>query len=213
MADNLNYADPGSGKSTGFWDVAGDGSGPYMQRIGGDLAHDGAESTSSYPLKIGAVAIAHGANPTAVSASLDRTRLYANRAGILFTIGGHPNVVSYGMSITTAATNAVIGPTIATGAKLVVTMIMAVLDNASTVYPSVVIGFGTASAPAFATTPGTAKIIAGHPAVPAGGGFSRGDGSGIIGIGADDEELRVTTVGTAGGNGLYLLMSGYTIES
>jgi hypothetical protein len=176
----------------------------------GDIAHDSPDSGN--PVKVGARAIAHGTNPTAVTAA-DRTDLLANRAGVPFVMGGHPNPVMYGMSITTAATNAIIGPTIGTGLKLVVTGLTVVLDNASTVFPSVVIGFGTATTPAFATTPGTVKVIAGHPAIPAGGGFSRGDGSGIIGVGADDEELRITTVGTAGGNGLYVLLTGYTIES
>lgn len=190
------------------WDrTRGNTSGNFQQ---GAIAHDGVDSGN--PVKIGMRAIAHGTNPTAVAAA-DRTDWLANRAGVPFVIGGHPNVVSYGMSITTGATNAIIGPTIAAGLKLVVTAITVILDNASTVFPSVVIGFGTASTPAFATTPGTLKVIAGHPAVPAGGGFSRGDGSGIIGVGADDEELRITTVGTAGGNGLYVLLTGYTVES
>jgi hypothetical protein len=216
VADNLNYTEPAAGtgvKATAFRD---NGSSVWVQRveIGGDIAHDAVESTSilAGPVKMGGVAVAHGTNPTAVSAA-DRTVLYANRAGIPFVIGGHPNIVSYGMSITTAVTNAVIGPTVATGLKFVVTGITVILDNASTVFPSVVIGFGTTTTPAFAGTPGTPKVIAGHPAVPAGGGFTRGDGSGIIGVGGDDEELRITTVGTAGGNGLYVIVTGYTIES
>lgn len=179
-------------------------------QVTGGVAHDGVDAGN--PIKIGARAIAHGTNPTAVAAA-DRTDLLANRAGVQFVIGGHPNVVSYAMSITTAVSNTVIGPTIASGSKFVVTGITVILDNASTVFPSVVIGFGTASTPAIATTPGTAKIVFAHPSCPAGGGGSRGDGSGIIGIGADDEELRVTTVGNAGGNGIYIVVTGYTIES
>jgi hypothetical protein len=35
----------------------------------------------------------------------------------------------------------------------------------------------------------------------------------MLGVGADDEELRITTVGTAGGNGLYVLITGYTVSS
>lgn len=190
------------------WDrAAGNTSGAYSQ---GNIAHDGIDAGN--PVLNGYRAIAHGTNPTAVAAA-DRTVAYANRAGVPFVIGGHPNVVSYGMSITTAVSNTVVGPTVASGLKLVVTSISFLLDNASTVFPSVVVGFGTANTPAFATTPGTAKIVAGHPACPAGGGMSKGDGSGMIGVGADDEELRITTVGTAGGNGLYVLMTGYTIES
>lgn len=176
----------------------------------GDIAHDGVDSGN--PVKQGAVAIAHGTNPTAVAAA-DRTNLYASRHGIPFHIGGHPNVITYGMSLTTAVSNTVIGPTIGAGLKLVVTRLTLTLDNASTVFPTVTIGFGTANTPAFATTPGTAGVLAGHPAVPAGGGFNIGDGSGIIGVGADNEELRITTVGNAGGAGIYVSFSGYTVES
>jgi hypothetical protein len=177
---------------------------------GGNVAHDAADAGN--PVKVGAKAVAHGASPTAVAAG-DRTDLYANRHGILFVIGGHPNVVSYGMSITTAVTNAVIGPTVSAGQKFVCTAVSFVLDNASTVFPSVAIGFGTANTPAYAGTPGTLKVLAGHPGCPAGGGRQKGDGSGIVGVGGDDEEVRITTVGNATGNGLYVEVSGYIVES
>jgi len=179
-----------------------------MPGVAGTVAHDG--STASNPITAGGRAVAHGANPTAVAAA-DVTDSYHNRAGVQFVIGGHPNPQMYGLSITTAISNTIIGPTVGAGLKLVVTSLTVTLDNASTVFPSIVIGFGTASTPAFATTPGTAKVIAGHPGVPAGGGFSRGDGTGIIGVGADDEELRITTVGTA--SSMYVVMTGFTVES
>lgn len=178
--------------------------------VGGGTPHDSVDSGN--PIKIGARAIAMGANPTAVAAG-DRTDLLANRAGVPYAIGGHPNVISYGMSLTTAVSNTIIGPTIGAGLKLVLTRLTLTLDNASTVFPTVTIGFGTANTPAFATTPGTSGVVAGHPAVPAGGGFNIGDGSGIIAMGADNEELRITTVGNAGGAGIYVTFSGYTIES
>jgi hypothetical protein len=158
----------------------------------------------------GGVAVAHGTNPTALTAARAGAWLM-NRHHIPFVIGGHPNVVTYGMSITTAVTNAIIGPTIGAGLKFVATGLTVTTDNANTVFPSVVIGFGTASAPAFAGTPGTAKILGGHPGVPAGGGFTRGDGSGMIGVGADDEEVRITTVGTV--TNMYVMLTGYTVES
>ena len=182
--------------------------GAFAVQAAGDVAHDTGDSGN--PVKIGHKAIAHGTNPTAVAAT-DRTDWYANRAGIPFVIGGHPNVVTYGMSLTTAVTSSIVGPTIAAGLKFVATGIQVTTDNANTVFPSVVIGFGTASTPAFATTPGTAKVLAGHPGVPAGGGFTIGDGSGIIGVGADDEEVRITTVGNV--TNMYVVLKGYTIES
>jgi hypothetical protein len=74
-------------------------------------------------------------------------------------------------------------------------------------FPSVLIGFGAS------TTPTTTGVLIAHGGVPAGGGINRGDGSGILGIGADDEDLRVTTVGNATGNGLQIVVTYYTIES
>ncbi len=59
--------------------------------VGGDVAHDGVDSGN--PVLQGRRAIAHGSNPTAVAAA-DRTVLYANRAGVPFMIGGHPNVIT-----------------------------------------------------------------------------------------------------------------------
>lgn len=172
--------------------------------VQGGIAHDAADAGG--PVKIGARAVAHGSNPTAVAAA-DRTDLLANRAGVPFVIGGHPNVLTLKhTTITTAVTDAAI-VTVSTGLKIVVTRLTVTLDTASTVYPSVIIGFGTAS------TPTTTGVLASHGGVPAGGGFTIGDGSGIIGVGADNEDLRVTTVGNATGNGLQITVSYFTIES
>lgn len=182
------------------WDnTASDGA-----SVSGDVAHDSPDAGE--PVKIGAKAIAHGANPTAVTAD-DRTNLYANRHGIQFVIGGHPNILTLKhTTITTAVTDAAI-VTVGAGVKIVVTRITVTLDNASTVFPTVLVGFGTAN------TPTTTGVLAAHGGVPAGGGFTVGDGSGILGIGADNEDLRVTTTGNATGNGLQIVVSYFTIES
>lgn len=180
--------------------------GTFAVQAAGDVAHDTADSGA--PVKVGHRAIAHGANPTAVAAA-DRTDSLANRAGIPFVIGGHPNIVSYThTAITTAVTNSAL-VSVAAGLKPVVTRISVTLDAASTVFPSVRIGFGTANVPAL----GNAGIIAAHGGIPAGGGFTVGDGSGILGVGADDEDIRITTVGNATGNGLQVTVSFYTVES
>ncbi len=173
------------------------------QPVAGDVAHGA--TNSGNPLQGGREAIAHGTNPTAVTAG-QRTKLYANRAGVPFVMGGHPNIKTVRLQFTAAQTDVAI-VTISTGTKIVVTALQVTLDNASTVFPLVRIGFGTAN------TPTTTGVIAAHGGVPAGGGFSRGDGSGIIGIGADDEDLRITTVGAATGNGVEVVVTYYTIES
>ena len=169
----------------------------------GDIAHDGVNSGN--PVQIAVEAIAHGTNPTAVAAA-DRTKLYANRAGIPFVIGGHPNIKTVRQTFTTGITDdSTMTGTIAAGTKVVVTQLMVTMDNANTVFPSVLIGFGATN------TPTTTGVLASHPGVPAGGGFSRGDGSGMLGVGADGEEVRVTTVGTVTAG--HIVMSYYTIES
>lgn len=157
-------------------------------------------------MMVGAVAVAHGANPDAADAN-DAVARLTNRHRIPFVIGGHPNIVTIKhTNITTAVTDAAI-ITVGAGVKIVVTGLLVTLDNASTVFPTVLIGFGTAN------TPTTTGVIAAHGGVPAGGGFSRGDGSGMIGVGADNEDLRVTTTGNATGNGLQIVVTYYTIES
>ena len=180
------------------WDnAASDGA-----SVSGDVAHDGVDAGE--PIKIGYRAIAHGTNPTAVAAA-DRTDAYANRAGIPFTLGGHPNVVTIEAAYTAAQTDAAI-VTIATGLKIVVTQIQMTADNANTVDVGFRVGFGTAN------TPTTTGVILTHPGVAAGSGISRGDGSGILGVGADNEDLRITSeVPTTGS--IRILVSYFTVES
>ena len=173
-------------------------------RVAGGIAHDGANSTSNYPTVNGGEAIAHGTNPTAVAAA-DVSKLYTNRAGILFVIGGHPNVVTLEAEYTAAQTNTAI-VTISTGLKIVVTSVAVTADNANTVDVGFRVGFGTAS------TPTTTGVVSSHPGLAAGSGLVIGDGSGIIGIGADNEDLRITSeVPTTGA--IRVVVKYYTIES
>jgi hypothetical protein len=176
--------------------------GTFAVQASGDVAHDGADSGN--PVKQGRKAIAHGANPTAVAAN-DRTDLYANRAGIPFSIGGHPNIVTIEAAYTAAQTDAAL-VTVAGGLKIVVTQIQMTADNANTVDVGFRVGFGAT------TTPTTTGVVLTHPGVAAGSGVSRGDGSGIIGIGADGEDLRITSEVPTGGS-IRVLTAYYTIES
>ena len=172
--------------------------------IAGTVPHDGIDRGN--PIKVGFRTIAHGTNPTAVAAA-DRTDWLANRAGVPFVMGGHPNILTLKhTTITTAVTDAAI-VTVAGGLKIVVTRLSVTLDNASTVFPTVLIGFGATN------TPTTTGVLYSHGGFPAGGGTNIGDGSGILGVGADGEDLRITTTGNATGNGLQVTVSYYTIES
>lgn len=182
--------------------VTNAGTFPVQAATAGDVAHDAVNSGN--PNQLGFEAIAHGTNPTAVAVA-DRTRWYANRHGIPFIVGGHPNVVTFEAAYTAAQTDAAI-VTVAGGLKIVVTQIQATIDGATTVAVGLRVGFGTA------TTPTTTGVVLTHPGMVPGGGITRGDGGGIVGVGADNEDLRITsTVPTTGS--LRILVNYYTIES
>lgn len=181
--------------------------------IAGCTAHDAVDAGS--PAKIGAKAIAHGANPTAVAAA-DRTDLYANRHGVLFTIGGHPNIITRTVTIsdaTGAQTDASMVGTIAAGTKVAVTSLAVTVDSATTATGGVEvkIGFGATTIPA-ETSAGTNGILLCHKGIAAGSGVVLGNGSGILGIGADGEELRLTCEDPVGGT-ICVSFSYFTIES
>lgn len=170
----------------------------------GDVAHDGVDAGN--PLKVGGVALAHGTNPTAVAAG-DRVQFPANRHAVPFHIGGHPNIVSYTQNFTAAQTDTPL-VTVSAGTIIVVTGFMITCHNANTVNVSARLGFGTASVPAY----GNAGIMGSHPGIAPGSGFGRGGGAGIIGVGADNEDLRLTISVPTGGS-CDVTVSYYTIPS
>jgi hypothetical protein len=180
--------------------------------IEGDLAHDAPDSTSK-PVKIGAKAIAHGANPTAVAAA-DRTDLYANRHGVLWTLGGHPNIITRSVRIADAdgaQTDASIVGTINAGTKVAVTMLTVTCDAANTNATAVKVGFGATNIPGDSAT-GANGVLLDHEGIAAGSGIVIGSGAGLIGIGADGEELRLTCEDPVGGF-VIVTFSYFTIES
>lgn len=173
------------------------------------VAHDAVDSGAPY--KMGMRAIAHGTNPTAVAAA-DRTDWLASRAGIPWVIGGHPNVVTRSATIDDAdgaQTDASL-LTVAGGSKIVVTAISAIASASNSGSVAVRIGFGAATLPA-ASEAGAAGILL-EGKYSAGNGNQKGNGAGILGIGADGEDLRITCDDPAGGS-LFVTFSYYTIES
>jgi hypothetical protein len=179
--------------------------------VQGSVAHDGVNAGN--PVQIGVEAIAHGTNPTAVAAA-DRTKLYANRAGIPFVIGGHPNVKAATYITTGAQTDDGVLAAISSGTKYVITRITITLDEAATVGVAIRLGFGTSTIPALGASgaDGVDDIIVYHPGLVPGGGITIGDGSGIIAVGADGAELRITCEAPTSGT-LVVSVSYYTIES
>lgn len=179
--------------------------------IGGGTAHDAVNSGN--PIQLGGHAVAHGTNPTGVAAA-DRTHLIANRAGILFTIGGHPNAITRSVRIAdanNAQTDLSIAGTISAGTKVAITAFTVTCSAANTVNVAVKLGFGTANIPADSTT-GASGILFDHEGIAPGSGVSVGNGSGILGIGADDEEFRLTCDDPVGGF-VIVSFTYFTIES
>jgi hypothetical protein len=223
MADNKAVKDATGTNFDGAMDELADGAfSPKVSILAGDatatpidprlgnVAHDGVDSGA--PNKVGGKAIAHGANPTAVAAA-DRTDWYFNRAGIPFVIGGHPNIVSKGHIIADsdgAQTDAALIGSISAGTKIVLTRISVVCDNANTGDCAITIGFGTANVPTPTLAGATGIVVNGS--FDGGAGITIGDGSGIIAVGADGEELRITCSDPAGGN-IRVSYSYFTIES
>jgi hypothetical protein len=184
----------------GCWDSANTAWDPCASTP--DATH-GASVSGTGPQEMRS-AVAHGANPTAVSAG-QAVRALANRAGVPFTIGGHPNVVTIEAAYTAAQTDAAI-VTVSSGAVIVVTGVAFLCDNSNTVDVGVRIGFGTAS------TPTTTGVLLTHPGIAPGSGFSRGNGGGILGIGADGSDVRITSEVPTSGS-CRALLTYYTVES
>ncbi len=176
-------------------------------------ADEGAFTLASSKIKaVGGYAVAHNASPDATAAGTVGIGIM-NRHRVPFTIGGHPNVVSASAFVADSdngQTNAAIA-TVSAGSKIVVTRISVMASNANTANVACKIGFGASAVPADALTV-AADILAHHPGIPPGGGFTIGDGSGMLGVGADGADLRYTCGDPAGGS-LSVTASYYTIES
>ena len=179
-----------------------------VPNVTGNIADGTADAGNS--VKTGLKAVAHGSNPTGVDAA-DRVSTIGNVAGVPFVIGGHPNIITAEYLWTTAQTDDAI-VTVGSGVKIVVTQLQVTIDEATTVGVGFRLGFGATTLPS-APTDGTAVAgyLASHRGLVPGTGLIRGDGSGILGVGADGEDLRITTEATTSGSGSAVI-SYYTIE-
>jgi len=138
--------------------------------------------------------------------------LFANRHGIPFVLGGHPNIISrsHVVSDSDGAQTDFALLSVSTGSKIVITQISAVCDANNTTNIAVRIGFGTANVPTPSKSGTNGLLIDG--VFGAGSGQQKGMGAGIIAIGADDEDLRLTCGDPVSGN-LFIQYSYFTIES
>lgn len=161
----------------------------------------------------GVYAVACGADPDTADAN-DAVAPVATRARQLFTIGGHPNVKSSVYNWTGTTTDDNIMATISGGTKYAITRITFTLDEACTVGVAVRLGFGTANVPALAAAGSDAvdDVLFYHPGMVPGTSYTVGDGSGILGVGGDGAELRLTAEATTGGTG-GLVVTWFTLPS
>jgi len=169
-----------------------------------------ASAAKPLPMLQNLTATAHSANPTAATAGQPVSGL-ANRAGVPFVMGGHPNIITVTANLTAAQTDLALA-TIATGLKIVVTSLLVTASFANTVNVSVIVGFGTVNTPTLTANTPVAGVVGAHPNIAPGSGFGRGNGAGILGIGTDDQDLRITSSVPTGGS-IDVIFSYYTIES
>lgn len=161
----------------------------------------------------GLEAVAHGSNPTAATAGNIATPK-ANRAGIPFVIAGHPNAKGALYNTTAAQTDDNVLAAIGAGTKYAITRISVFLDEATTVGVAVRLGFGTTTLPSLGASGADAvdDLLVSHPGLVPGGGFVIGDGSGILGVGGDGAELRITNEVPTSGR-LDVSVTYFSIES
>ncbi|NIO41030.1 MAG: hypothetical protein GTO41_13170 [Burkholderiales bacterium] len=88
------------------------------------------------------------------------------------------------------------------------------MDNATSVDVGVRLGFGatTLTAEGASGADAVTSIVMSHPGIAAGSGMVIGDGSGIIAIGGDGEELRITNEAPTSGK-LRITGAYYTVPS
>ena len=152
---------------------------------------------------IGGLAVSCGSAPDAADAG-DAAAPIMTVHRQQWVIGGHPNAKSCVYNTTGAQTDDTIMAAIAGGTKYAVTRITVALDEATTVGVAVRIGLGTANVPALGASgaDATDDVLFYHPGLVPGSVHTVGDGSAVLGVGADGAELRVTceapTSGTLG---------------
>lgn len=161
----------------------------------------------------GGAVVAHGASPDAADAG-DGGAFLMNRHRIPFVLGGHPNIKSSVYNWTGATTDDNVMAAIAGGTKYAITRITFTLDQACTVGVAARLGFGAANVPALGAANADAvdDVLFYHPGMVPGTMHTVGDGSGILGVGGDGAELRLTAGATTGGTG-GLVVSWFPIES
>jgi hypothetical protein len=145
--------------------------------------------------KAGLKAVAHGAAPTAVTAG-DPCEWHANRDGVPFVIGGHPNTESLHDENTAVNT----GEDLKSVTHVfVVTSVFVAVDAACSEDVAVSVKLGS-------------TVVWKHPGIGPGGTASWGDGSGILVSGAAGENLSWTNEVPTNGS-VCITVTGFEVDS
>lgn len=138
--------------------------------------------------------------------------LVTDPAGNLLVIGGGGmGVVTKSFGLTGSTTDVALA-SVSSGSKIVVTQISAVVGaNVTDTSLGITIGFGTANTPTTSTTGTTGMVLEGNFAP--GGGQQKGNGAGIIAVGGDGEDLRVSLSGDPTTGSVYIQFTYYTVAA
>ena len=170
----------------------------FNAQVVGNIASDTADAGP--PVKIGHKAVEFNTDPPTVDTDDDRTDSIATPQGMQWVIGGHPNIISREYMTTAVQTVDPIIDSISPGSQIVITEIEVLTSAAGSTTPKVRIGFGTSAPPTEPTSGNTVdEVVLAHPGIAAGSGVVRGNGSGIVAIGADGAELRIANDVPTGG--------------
>lgn len=226
LAVRRDTAAVGSGADGDYSTINVDASGRVHTAVGGDaltalqliddavFADDAAFTAgTSKANAVAGLAVACSADPDAADAA-DAAVPILTRHRQQWVVGGHPNMKSATYLWTAATTDDNVMPAISAGTKYAITRITITLDEAATVGVACRLGFGTANVPALPAANGDAvdDILFYHPGMVPGSVHTVGDGAGILGVGGDGAELRITSEATTGGTGV-VTVSYFTLPS
>ena len=159
-------------------------------QVQGNVAADTADAGN--PIKIGGRAVEFGDDPNSYEDG-DRADSIFNRDGVMFVLGGHPNMIARRDNYTGAQTDTAI-VTVGASDSIVVTGLSVLAHNANSVDVTVRIGFGTT------TTPVNTSVVLAHPGIAPGSGVVEGTGTAVLGFGSGGQDLRITSTVPTGGS-------------
>lgn len=192
---------------TGSFTVAQATAANLKGQVEGTTAHNG---TAPNPVNVGGKAYGLG---SAITETTDGnlTQFTATRDGVQYVIGGHPNTTTRECTVLDAdgAQTGTACITVAAGVRIVVTAADVTCSKANSVNVAVRVGFDTDATFAAASTTGVNGFLLNHRGVAPGSGVVKGNGLGIVGAGASDEDLRYSMDDPTGG-GCVLTVTYFT---